>query len=73
MSNHNDVDLSGIEDTVSELQLLSKRQPLRDEDLLSDYSRGIYNVETYAMLVSCYQQGKFSLNISIAQIFHKRT
>ncbi|MBV9177220.1 MAG: hypothetical protein JO297_09290 [Nitrososphaeraceae archaeon] len=27
-------DLSAIEDTVSELQLLSKRQPLRDEDLL---------------------------------------
>ena len=34
MSNRNDVDLSSIEDTVSELQLLSKRQPLRDEDLL---------------------------------------
>jgi hypothetical protein len=34
MSNHNDVNLSAIEDTVSELQLLSKRQPLRDEDLL---------------------------------------
>ena len=27
-------DLSDIEDIVSELQLLSKRQPLRDEDLL---------------------------------------
>ena len=32
MSNYND--LSAVEDTVSELQLLSKRQPLKDEDLL---------------------------------------
>jgi ribosome-binding protein aMBF1 (putative translation factor) len=31
MPNH---DLSAVEDTVSELQLLSKRQPLKDEDLL---------------------------------------
>lgn len=31
--NHND-DVSVLEDTLSELQLLPKRQPLRDEDLL---------------------------------------
>jgi hypothetical protein len=29
--------------------------------VISDYSIGIYKVETYVMFVSCYQQGKFSL------------